>query len=67
MWIRSSLVTLLLLIAVAAAAQIGQNIGGGIGNFDNGINKGAGGNKGIPNPCTGVINLSLGCTLGVIP
>lgn len=65
MWIRSSLVALALLVALGIAyANIGQNIGGGIGTaFDGGVGGGGPGGKGHPatNCGTGVLDFSTGC------
>jgi hypothetical protein len=47
-------------LANTLSGGIGQNIGGGIGVFDQGISSGHG-TAGVSNPCTGAVDLSLGC------
>jgi hypothetical protein len=65
-----ALVVLAALLHLAAYANIsggiGQNIGGGIGGFDQGVN-GGGGGKPLAACGNGTIDLSKGCTLGVLP
>lgn len=53
-------------LANTISGGIGQNIGGGIGVFDQGISSGHS-VSGVVSSCAGVIDLSVGCTLGAVP
>lgn len=56
-----------LISAALLAALVGAAVAQSVGGADGIMNLNSGSSGGAPSTCAGVIDLSVGCTLGVLP